>query len=70
MHTCSLVTYMHLSCHVTHMNDFYVRWQSEGLGFLLQYIKAQQGDDEEPAAIEEAEEAAEEEMEEEVEEGE
>jgi len=52
------------------MNDFYVRWQSEGLGFLLQYIKAQQGDDEEPAAIEEAEEAAEEEMEEEVEEGE
>jgi len=52
------------------MNDFHVRWQSEGLGFLLQYIKAQQGDDEEPAAIEEAEEAAEEEMEEEVEEGE
>jgi len=44
--------------------------QSEGLGFLLQYIKAQQGDDEEPAAIEEAEEAAEEEMEEGVAEGE
>jgi len=38
--------------------------QSEGLAFLLQYIKAQQGDAE-PAAIEEAD-AAEEEMEEEA----